>query len=334
MKELIIDADAIEINTLHQEVIGHLESAKDKIIRIGEILTIRKSSLRHGEWLPWVKNNLTLSQATVNRYMIIYRDRENTKLLTVSNLADFPLLTDSPKEDPPVAKAIANSKRNKARMAYTKKHGLEEVRKAMENGEISIDASDRISHAPKDQQLTQLALEKVKPKKAKPPQAMSTTASETSEKAKAAIQEITSGTKAAKKVDFQRGDLSEGLKDKGFTTYLNAGGKPCLLSPDVSELEHRERGAVEMGGSDEPKHRKKLYKWNAYRDHKVRERVLKALASLARIDVRATQFAPAFQFTMDLANPEDFEELVTMLCADLHRLVAAQKQIAKYATKK
>jgi len=75
-----------EITSLHKQIIASLRRSMQDAIRIGELLTEIKAELKHGEWLPWIKQSLPFSQQTANRYMRIYENRE--KLLNVSNLTE------------------------------------------------------------------------------------------------------------------------------------------------------------------------------------------------------------------------------------------------------
>jgi hypothetical protein len=85
-----------EIVTLHQEIAGHLKISLEKAIKIGELLTEQKESLRHGAWLPWIKANLPFSYKTTERYMSCYNKRE--KLDRVSNLNHAYSLLAPPRE--------------------------------------------------------------------------------------------------------------------------------------------------------------------------------------------------------------------------------------------
>jgi len=80
-----VQAGAVkEICTLHAEIFQAARKTIAKAIRIGELLTITKAGLKHGEWLPWVKENLPFSQTTASNYMRVFCGRE--KLATVANL--------------------------------------------------------------------------------------------------------------------------------------------------------------------------------------------------------------------------------------------------------
>ena len=77
--------DAIsEIVALHSEVVTAARTTLDKAIRIGELLTEQKASLKHGQWLPWMEANLPFSQQTASNYVRVFANR--SKLPTVGNL--------------------------------------------------------------------------------------------------------------------------------------------------------------------------------------------------------------------------------------------------------
>lgn len=75
-----------EISNLHQEIIGHLKMSLEKAIRIGELLTEQKASMKHGEFTPWIKANLPFTDRTTQNYMRVYRERDRLKTETVSDL--------------------------------------------------------------------------------------------------------------------------------------------------------------------------------------------------------------------------------------------------------
>ncbi len=57
-----------------------------KAIRVGELLTGIKASLKHGEWLPWVEKNLPFDERTARRYGGIFQRRDEFKSDTMSDL--------------------------------------------------------------------------------------------------------------------------------------------------------------------------------------------------------------------------------------------------------
>jgi hypothetical protein len=75
-----------EIGKLHSEIIGHLKTSLAKAVRIGELLTEQKGSLKHGQFTPWIESNLPFTDRTAQNYMRCYRERDRLKTETVSDL--------------------------------------------------------------------------------------------------------------------------------------------------------------------------------------------------------------------------------------------------------
>jgi len=76
----IVDPDPVapadQINTLHGEMTGHMTMAVKKAIEIGRLLSEQKGRLAHGEWIPWVENNLTFGRIQTAKYMRVYDRRD------------------------------------------------------------------------------------------------------------------------------------------------------------------------------------------------------------------------------------------------------------------
>jgi hypothetical protein len=89
-----------EIVSLHQEIVGHLRQSLEKAIRIGELLTEQKGSLKHGEFTPWLETNIPFTDRTARNYMRLYRERDRIKTESVSDLNDAYRLITSQKELP------------------------------------------------------------------------------------------------------------------------------------------------------------------------------------------------------------------------------------------
>ena len=68
-----------EIRRLHAQVLVAARTTLAKAIRIGELLTKQKASLKHGEWLAWVETNLPFTQASASNYMRCYQRQEELK---------------------------------------------------------------------------------------------------------------------------------------------------------------------------------------------------------------------------------------------------------------
>ena len=88
-------ADTIII--LHNEIIGHLTKSLEKAIRIGELLTEQKRTLKHGDFTNWILDNLPFTDRTARNYMRLYDNRDKLKTENVSDLASaYKLLSYNP----------------------------------------------------------------------------------------------------------------------------------------------------------------------------------------------------------------------------------------------
>ncbi len=86
-KEEVVEVLVInEISSLHNEIIGYLKTSLDKAIRIGQLLTEQKDSLKHGEFTKWISENLPFADRTARRYMRIYNNKDKLKTDRVSDL--------------------------------------------------------------------------------------------------------------------------------------------------------------------------------------------------------------------------------------------------------
>lgn len=86
-----------EIRQLHGEINALARTSLEKAIRVGELLTNIKSRLSHGEWLPWIKENLPFTERTARNYIRLHENRELLKSETISDLTDaYKLLTAKP----------------------------------------------------------------------------------------------------------------------------------------------------------------------------------------------------------------------------------------------
>ena len=85
-----------EITQLHGEIAGYIKVTLEKAIRIGELLAEQKAELGHGEWLPWVEENLPFTDRTARNYMRAYESRDRLKTEIVSDLTGaYRLLEES-----------------------------------------------------------------------------------------------------------------------------------------------------------------------------------------------------------------------------------------------
>jgi N6-adenosine-specific RNA methylase IME4 len=70
---------AAEINSLHKEIRALGKTTLTKAIRIGELLTLEKAELKHGDWLPWIEKNLEFGPGMAQRYVRIYSRRDELR---------------------------------------------------------------------------------------------------------------------------------------------------------------------------------------------------------------------------------------------------------------
>jgi hypothetical protein len=60
---------ATAINEAHQRAFGKAREALDHARHAGDLLHEAKASMQHGEWLPWLKENIKFSERTAQAYM-------------------------------------------------------------------------------------------------------------------------------------------------------------------------------------------------------------------------------------------------------------------------
>ncbi len=77
---------AHEINTLHEGLLGLLSQGIEKAVRIGELLTAKKAELKHGEFIPWIKENLVFTDRTARNYMTLFENKD--KALEAGNVTE------------------------------------------------------------------------------------------------------------------------------------------------------------------------------------------------------------------------------------------------------
>lgn len=88
-----------EINRLHREIAEAFQSSIGRAIRIGELLTEQKKALKHGEFLPWIEQNLPFTPKAAQNYMRVYAHREEVQALPDTTSA-YRLLGMRKKEPP------------------------------------------------------------------------------------------------------------------------------------------------------------------------------------------------------------------------------------------
>jgi hypothetical protein len=105
---------AEEIYTRHTKIVAAKRNIVAEAIGVGELLNQAKARMKHGEWLPWLKNNCLLSERTANRYMWTAKPENKQKLEQVlaaksATMADLDSLNEAvwmiSEEDEPEAPA-------------------------------------------------------------------------------------------------------------------------------------------------------------------------------------------------------------------------------------
>ncbi|MBW1696072.1 MAG: DUF3102 domain-containing protein [Deltaproteobacteria bacterium] len=79
-EDITADAEVERIKELHGQIKRSGEGMFKKALEIGEILTRKKSAMKHGQWLTWVKENLPFSQVTASAYMRLYANRDDPEI--------------------------------------------------------------------------------------------------------------------------------------------------------------------------------------------------------------------------------------------------------------
>ncbi len=65
------------INEQHTLAIQHASKALEHAFTCGELLIEAKSKARHGQWLPWLRENISFSERTCQSYMrLVQRKRQ------------------------------------------------------------------------------------------------------------------------------------------------------------------------------------------------------------------------------------------------------------------
>ena len=84
---------------LHTEIDSYLKITLDRAIEIGGLLEDQKADLGHGQWLPWVKENLPFSERTARDYMSYYARRDELKSAKIADLPEARKYLSPPKVD-------------------------------------------------------------------------------------------------------------------------------------------------------------------------------------------------------------------------------------------
>ncbi|TGN08607.1 DUF3102 domain-containing protein [Leptospira bandrabouensis] len=80
------DQTVKRIIELHESIIGGMRNVLQNAMVLGEELSIIKEKLGHGNWLPWIEQNVPFSERSARNYINIYKNKE---LLNRQPVADL-----------------------------------------------------------------------------------------------------------------------------------------------------------------------------------------------------------------------------------------------------
>jgi len=95
--ELVVDP-AEEIIRLHLECMLSVKTSLKMAIDIGEKLAIQKENLDHGEFTPWIEENLPFTVRTAQNYLKLFIKKEQLLEANIDDISGAYLLL-APKED-------------------------------------------------------------------------------------------------------------------------------------------------------------------------------------------------------------------------------------------
>lgn len=115
----IVKSKLDEFLKLHAEISNLMVAGLDRALRAGKLLAEIKESLKHGQWLPWLKENVPVDERTVQRYMLVHRHRDRIKNDKMTDLFSALKLIQNLKEFDKVAKDYGLSSHTKAKIRKT-----------------------------------------------------------------------------------------------------------------------------------------------------------------------------------------------------------------------
>ena len=78
---------AHEINTAHTNAQQHAQKSVESAISAGEALLEAKEQLKHGEWLPWLRDNCKVSERSARVYIRLAKHKD--EVLKSADAADL-----------------------------------------------------------------------------------------------------------------------------------------------------------------------------------------------------------------------------------------------------
>ena len=89
-----------QIVDLHELATLSAKKSIEYAIEIGQLLTEQKESLNHGEWIPWVEENLPFGETQARNYMRIHRNRQHVADLEDAPMREAVQMLATPREEP------------------------------------------------------------------------------------------------------------------------------------------------------------------------------------------------------------------------------------------
>jgi len=89
-------ASVEEMRTLYLDIKSAMETAYQKALRLGELLSNVKGILPHGEFGKWIEVNMNFSVRNAQRYMLVFEKKEELKDKSIESLSQaFKLLSNT-----------------------------------------------------------------------------------------------------------------------------------------------------------------------------------------------------------------------------------------------
>jgi hypothetical protein len=99
-----------KIIAAHQNYNSQIRSALVSGYEAGQLLTEAKTGMDHGDFLPWIRDNLPFKERTAQNYMHLWRNRAILEGASIETLSGaYKTLTPPPKNDEEVEPASTDS---------------------------------------------------------------------------------------------------------------------------------------------------------------------------------------------------------------------------------
>lgn len=92
---------AATVNDEYALMTGDMTRAVKRAIRIGELLTEAKSEVAHGEWIPWVRDNLVFNERQAQKFIRINTNQSAHLIKDARTINEAVALLAEPKEEEP-----------------------------------------------------------------------------------------------------------------------------------------------------------------------------------------------------------------------------------------